>query len=157
VAEPKNPTLPKMREWPMFRAAQKRAHRAKSSALDGRPLPRIADLVMEHVPGSATQKLAWLRELIAAGKLDGDAREEIEQAEALLTMLSRFSGSSKEKRHVDELLDEGLKETFPASDPVSVGHFTSTEAPSRPLATAVVDYPARKARGRKTQTRRRVA
>jgi AhpD family alkylhydroperoxidase len=30
-------------------------------------------------------------------------------------------------RHLDDLLDEALKQTFPASDPVSVGHVTSTE------------------------------
>jgi hypothetical protein len=34
--------------------------------------------------------------------------------------------SDKEKKHIDELLDDALKGTFPASDPVSVGRFTST-------------------------------
>src|SRR5262245_3952537 len=128
-----------MREWPMFRAAEKRAHR--TSTLDGRPLARIADLVMAHVPGSAAQKLGWLREQFAGGKLDGDDPEEIAQAEALLAMLVRLSGSKagKDKKHLDELLDEGLKGTFPASDPVSVGHFTSTEPPRRPIDTTVVD------------------
>jgi hypothetical protein len=53
-------------------------------------------------------------------------------AEALLAMLIRLAGS-KERRHLDELLDEGLMETFPASDPVSVGDFTSTEPPRRPI------------------------
>lgn len=64
----------------------------------------------------------------------------------------------KEKRHLDELLDEGLKGTFPASDPVSVGHFTGTEAPSQPVDRTVIDLtsvPSR--RGRKTRTQRRVA
>jgi nicotinate phosphoribosyltransferase len=28
--------------------------------------------------------------------------------------------SAKEKEHLDELLDEGLKETFPASDPLAI-------------------------------------
>lgn len=28
--------------------------------------------------------------------------------------------SLQEKQHVDELLDEGLKETFPASDPLAI-------------------------------------
>jgi hypothetical protein len=33
---------------------------------------------------------------------------------------------SSKSRHLDELLDEGLKETFPASDPVAI----SLEEPS---------------------------
>lgn len=28
--------------------------------------------------------------------------------------------SAAERRHLDELLDEGLEETFPASDPVAI-------------------------------------
>jgi hypothetical protein len=46
-------------------------------------------------------------------------------------MLARIAGAKRhrQKQHLDALLDEGLKQTFPASDPVSVGHFTSTEAP----------------------------
>lgn len=28
--------------------------------------------------------------------------------------------SVKEKEHLDELLDEGLRETFPASDPLAI-------------------------------------
>lgn len=35
-----------------------------------------------------------------------------------------------EKR--EEALDEALAQTFPASDPFSVGQFTATEAPARP-------------------------
>ena len=65
-----------------------------------------------------------------------------------------MSGSKggKEKRHLDELLDEGLKGTFPASDPVSVGHFTSTESPSRPIDRDVVDLTnTRKTKGRLTR------
>ncbi len=30
------------------------------------------------------------------------------------------SSDAKKKKHQDELLDEGVEETFPASDPVSV-------------------------------------
>jgi hypothetical protein len=81
-----------MREWPMFRLPRaKRAHRSRSSLADGRPLPRIADLVMERLPGTPAEKLAWLRAQIAAGKLDGDDPDEIAQAEALLSMLVRLS------------------------------------------------------------------
>jgi hypothetical protein len=119
-----------MREWPMFRISREKRHRSKTSALDGRPLPTIADLVMAHVPGAPLEKLAWLRQQSAEGRLDGDDPEEIAQAEALLAMLARVAGGSggSRKRHLDDLLDDGLKQTFPASDPVSVGHFTSTEA-----------------------------
>ena len=96
---------------------------------------------MALVPGGPSEKLSWLRRQITAGKLDGDDPEEVAQAEALLAMLVRMSGSKggKEKRHLDELLDEGLKGTFPASDPVSVGRFTSTEPPSQPIDRDVVD------------------
>src|SRR5262245_64617834 len=119
-----------MREWPMFPVP--RRHRAKSSLLDGRPLPRIADLVVERLAGTPAEKLAWLRGQMAAGQLDGDDPEEVAQAEALLLMLVRLSGArvERERRHLDALLDEGLRQTFPASDPVTVGHFTGTEPPS---------------------------
>jgi hypothetical protein len=141
VAEPKNPALPKMREWPMFRISGEKRHRSKTSAGDGRPLPTIAELVMAHVPGAAVQKLAWLQQQSADGRLDGDDPEEIAQAEALLRMLARMAtgkGGTRQ-RHLEDLLDEGLKQTFPASDPVSVGHFTSTEAPRRPVDRAAAD------------------
>jgi len=131
-----------MREWPMFRPArEQRRHRAKSSSRDGKPLPRISDLVMERLAGTPAERLAWLRGQMAAGKLDGDDPEEVAQAEALLLMLVRLSAPSgrNERRHLDELLDEGLRQTFPASDPVTVGHFTSTEPPSRPIDRAVFD------------------
>ena len=112
---------------------------------------------MAIVPGGPAENLAWLREQKAAGKLDGDDPEEIAQAEALLGMLIRVSGSKdvREKRHLDELLDEGLKETFPASDPVSVGHFTATEPPSRPLDRAVVDTTSEPTKGGRRSQRRR--
>jgi hypothetical protein len=150
-----------MREWPMFRTREKQAHRARSAALDGRPLPRIAELVMTHVAGTPLEKLAWLRQKRQEGKLDGDDPEELAQAEALLLMLARLSESrgGKEKRHLDQLLDEGLKGTFPASDPVSVGRFTGTEPPSRPIDTGIVDVtsPGKTTRRRPPGRRRRAA
>jgi hypothetical protein len=159
VAEPKNPALPKMRDWPMFRRpAGKRRH--KQPVLDGRAPPHISELIMALVPGGPREKLAWLREQIAAGKLDGDDPEETEQAAALLATLVRMAGSKggMEKRHLDELLDEGLKQTFPASDPVSVGHFTGTEPPSQPADRAVVDSTrSERTKSGKARTRRRVA
>ena len=154
MAEPKNPALPKMRDWPMFRALE--GARRKAVALEGRAPLRISDLIMERVAGTPAQKLTWLRHQSADGKLDGDDPEEIAQAEALLAMLARMSGSkgSREKRHLDELLDEGLKETFPASDPVSVGRFTSTEPPSRPIDSTVVDLTTvKEKKGRRAKAR----
>jgi hypothetical protein len=137
VAEPKNPGQPRMREWPMF-SRGKQTRRAPKR--DGRPWPTIAELLMEHVPGTPSEKLAWLQHHAAAGGLDGDDPDEIAQAEALLAMLARYSGSKPDRqtRHLDELLDEGLQGTFPASDPVAVGDFTSTEAPRRPTDRAAV-------------------
>jgi hypothetical protein len=147
-----------MRDWPMFRLPRaKRPHRAKSTSLDGKPLPRVADLVMERLPGTPAEKLAWLRGQMAAGKLDGDDPDEIAQAEALLSMLVRLSAarSGREKRHLDELLDEGLRETFPASDPVAVGHFTGTEPLTRPIDGAIPDATGEaKTRRRGSPTRR---
>jgi hypothetical protein len=140
VAEPKNPALPKMREWSIFLdPAGKRAH--KRTVHDGRAPPHISELIMALVPGAPAEKLAWLRQQIAAGKLDGDDPEEIAQAEALLLMLVHMTTSKggREKQHLDELLDAGLRDTFPASDPVSVGHFTSTEPPRRPTDSDVID------------------
>jgi hypothetical protein len=145
-----------MRDWPMFRGS--RRHRAKSSLREGTPLPRIADLVMECVAGTPAEKLAWLRGQMAAGKLDGDDPDEVAQAEALLLMLMRLSAASagRQKRHLDELLDEGLRETFPASDPVTVGHFTSTEPPSRPIDKAAPETTSEpKTRGRGPHARRK--
>jgi hypothetical protein len=136
MAEPKNPLLPKLRDWPMFQISRpQRSRRAKASGFDGRPLPRIADLVVAHVPGSPVEKLAWLRQQSAEGNLDGDDPEEIAQAEALLAILVRLAGGrgERQKRRLDDLLDEGLQQTFPASDPVSVGHFTGTEVLTHPV------------------------
>jgi len=154
VAEPKNTALPKMREWPMFRAP---AGARQKTVHDGRAPPHISELIMACVPGAPAEKLAWLREQLASSKLDGDDPEELAQAEALLTMLARLSRSrvGKAERHLDELLDEGLRATFPASDPVAVGHFTATEPPSRPVDREAVDLTTGKARGRRQQARRR--
>ena len=113
---------------------------------------------MSHVAGTPSAKLVWLREQKTRGMLDGDDPDEIAEAEVLLSMLVRVAGSNggKEKRHLDELLDEGLMGTFPASDPVSVGHFTSTEPPSRPIDWAVVNVTGvGKTKGRRRPTRAR--
>lgn len=129
MTEPRNPTQQKLRDWSMFQKSPgKRKHRRPVS--DGRPYPKVSELLMSHMPGTPSDKLAWLQKEKAAGRLDGDDPDEIAEAEALLGMLARLSVSKarkEKKEHIDELLDEGLKATFPASDPVSVGHFTSTE------------------------------
>ena len=143
MAEPTNPAMAKMRHWPMFRhPAGRRRH--TGVAHDGRAPPRISELIMAHVPGTPAEKLVWLEEQKGAGKLDGDDPEEIAQAEALLLMLMRIAGAKGRVavRHLDELLDEALRDTFPASDPVSVGHFTSTEPPGRPIGRTVVGFSA---------------
>ncbi len=142
MAEPKNPSLPRMRDWPMFQVPRaKRPHRSKSSHADGKPLPRIADLVAERLTGTPEERLAWLRAQMGAGRLDGDDPEEVAEAEALLAMLVRLSAArgGREKLHLDDLLDEGLRETFPASDPVAVGRFTGTEPPNRPVEREALD------------------
>jgi len=157
VAEPKNPSQSRMRDWPMFQVSS-RKRRRPGVILDGRAPPRISELIMEHVPGTPSEKLAWLRQQAVEGNLDGDDPEEVAQADALLAMVVRISEpkGGREKKHLDELLDEGLKETFPASDPVSVGHFTSTEPPSRPVDRTVVDVTSEpKTRGRRPHARRR--
>ncbi len=125
MGEPKNPAQAKLRDWPMF---QGRVRQGKRNSLDGRRLPKISELLVSSLNGSAAEKLAWLAEQKAAGKLDGDDPDEVAEAEALLAMLARLAATKGRKQHLDELLDEGLKETFPASDPVSVGHFTAREA-----------------------------
>ena len=63
-----------------------------------------------------------------------------------------------EQKHLDALVDEGLEESFPASDPLSVGHFTGTEAPSRPVDREAVDLPTvAKTRGRRPPQKKRVS
>jgi hypothetical protein len=114
---------------------------------------------MERVAGTPAEKLGWLRGQMAAGRLDGDDPDEVAQAEALLLMLMRLSaaGDRKEKRHLDELLDEGLRATFPASDPVAVGRFTGTEPPSQPLDRAgpnMTSEPDTRRRGPRARKRR---
>src|SRR5262249_7550637 len=148
VTEPKNPALPRMREWPMFRRPGGK-RQSKAVAHEGRAPPHMSELIMMHVPGTPVEKLGWLRGTKAAKKLDRDDSEQIAKDEALLVIVTRLSGSKEQnaERHLDELLDEGLRETFPASDPVSVGHFTSTEPPARPLdRTAVGLSAARKSK-----------
>jgi len=51
-------------------------------------------------------------------------------------MIGRTStGARDARRKLDAELDRALAQTFPASDPFSVGHFTATEPPSRPTDT----------------------
>lgn len=69
--------------------------------------------------------------------------------------MAKSKGAAKKERkpdpaELDRQLDEALKATFPASDPVAVGHTTGTEA-SRPehrrpaaIDKALVDRLAKK-------------
>jgi hypothetical protein len=43
---------------------------------------------------------------------------------------SRAKGA---RRDLDAILDAALEQTFPASDPFSVGRYTATEPPLRPV------------------------
>jgi hypothetical protein len=103
---------------------------------------------MEHVAGTPSEKSAWLREQLVAGKLDGDDPEEIAQAEVLLAMLARFPGpkTDRNREHLEDLVDEGLRATFPASDPVSVGSFTGTEPPRRQIGRPATSASEKKRR-----------
>jgi hypothetical protein len=53
--------------------------------------------------------------------------DEVAEAQALLAMLARLARTKAHKQHLNDLLDEGLKATFPASDPIAVGGFTGAE------------------------------
>jgi hypothetical protein len=124
VAEVKNPAQAKLRDWPMFQGAASTAKRRRS---DGSPLPKIAELLVNHLDGTAEEKLAWLLAQKTAGKLDGDDPDEVSEAQTLLAMLARLARSKGHKQHLSDLLDEGLKASFPASDPIAVGRFTGAE------------------------------
>ncbi len=43
-------------------------------------------------------------------------------------MSSQMDGGEDDRRKQEDGLDEALEQTFPASDPFSVGQFTATEA-----------------------------
>ena len=47
-------------------------------------------------------------------------------------MSSQTDGGEDARRKQEAGLDQALEQTFPASDPFSVGQFTATEAPARP-------------------------
>ena len=124
MAEVKNPAQAKLRDWPMFQGAAGPAKRRRS---DGRPLPKIAELLLDHLAGTAEEKLAWLLAQKTTGKLDGEDPEEVAEAQRLLAMLARLARSKGHKQHLSDLLDEALKASFPASDPIAVGRFTGAE------------------------------
>ena len=48
-------------------------------------------------------------------------------------MRNQTDGGEDDRRKQEAGLDEALAQTFPASDPFSVGQFTATEPPSRPV------------------------
>jgi hypothetical protein len=108
MAEPKNPSLPKLREWPMFRAP---ASARRRTAHDGRAPPHLSELIMALVPGAPAEKLAWLRQQVASGRLDGDDPEELAQAEALLVMLARLPEPkvSKAEQHLNDWAGRGIE------------------------------------------------
>src|SRR5262245_8654712 len=100
---------------------------ARGHRLDGRPLPKVSELLMRHFAGTPEEKLTWLKAQTAAGKLDGDDPDELAEAQALLAMLARLARAKAYKQHLNDLLDAGLEASFPASDPIAVGRFTGAE------------------------------
>jgi hypothetical protein len=48
-------------------------------------------------------------------------------------MTGRTRTEDRQQKKLDAELDTALAETFPASDPFSVGQFTATEPPSRSI------------------------
>lgn len=58
------------------------------------------------------------------------------------------------RRALEARLDDALRQTFPASDPIAVGHATGTEPPSRPV-DAEAPLPRRRGQRRLGQPRRR--
>jgi hypothetical protein len=48
-------------------------------------------------------------------------------------MTGRTRSEERMSRKLDAELDKALAQTFPASDPFSVGHATGTEPPSRSI------------------------
>jgi hypothetical protein len=50
-----------------------------------------------------------------------------------VSMTARADIETRERRKLEAALDKALAQTFPASDPYSVGQSTSTEPPSRPV------------------------
>lgn len=47
--------------------------------------------------------------------------------------MSKTANERERGRKLDRELDEALGQTFPASDPFSVGRITGTEPPARPI------------------------
>lgn len=47
-------------------------------------------------------------------------------------MSNRTDDGGDDRRKQEAGLDQALEQTFPASDPFSVGQFTATEPPARP-------------------------
>ena len=70
-------------------------------------------------PATLEQALGVLAEYPGARALAG--------GQTLLAMLARLARSKGHKQHLSDLLDDGLKASFPASDPIAVGRFTGAE------------------------------
>ena len=74
-------------------------------------------------------------------------------------MTGRANTPGSRRRKLELELDKALAQTFPASDPFSVGQLTSTEPPSRPVdrqAPELVAGPASKpVRAQRSRKRRK--
>jgi hypothetical protein len=69
-------------------------------------------------------------------------------------MAGRSHADTGERRRLDAELDRALAQTFPASDPFSVGRSTGTEPPSRPVDRQAPE-PARELAGAPERRRKR--
>jgi hypothetical protein len=63
--------------------------------------------------------------------------------------------SAAERRRLDELLDEGLKETFPGSDAVAVVQHAPEQPPADGMRTRATRAPLQKRKARSVKVGRR--
>jgi hypothetical protein len=61
-------------------------------------------------------------------------------------MAGRANTDGGKRRKLEAELDRALAQTFPASDPYSVGQSTSTEPPSRPVDRQAPELPPESAK-----------
>jgi hypothetical protein len=107
----------------IFRAAlQRSAHRALSEAHRG-------------------QTLAFTSLLSGNGGCEGSDPDISGHTWEKQAMVGRAKTDGGERRKLEAELDKALAQTFPASDPYSVGQFTSTEPPSRPVDRQAPELP----------------
>jgi hypothetical protein len=68
-------------------------------------------------------------------------------------MAGRTDAQRGERRKLEAELDKALAQTFPASDPFSVGQFTANEPPARPVDRRAPELPKAARTRRKRESR----